>query len=125
MSEPCIEKSWVTAFWENRVLAFVLAISEVDSWLAKQYVIATENYMTLVEMKTQLVSELVHNPHLDIFGEKDDDVGENIDTGRKSKHISMTIDHEFKTCSMHASTFTTDGKWIFSDNNPYQKKTCK
>mmetsp|Transcript_15135 Transcript_15135/g.22223 ORF Transcript_15135/g.22223 Transcript_15135/m.22223 type:complete len:251 (-) Transcript_15135:59-811(-) len=125
MSEPCIEKSWVTAFWENRVFAFVLAISEVKTWLAKQYFVAAENYMALLQMRTQLASELVRNPYLDIIGEKDDDVTENVETGMKSKRICMTIDHEFNTCPMHASKFTTDRKLIFSNTNPYQKKTCK
>eukprot|EP00957_Ditylum_brightwellii_P099414 7572870-Ditylum_brightwellii.AAC.1 len=125
MPEPCSEKSWVTAFWENRVFAFVLAISEVNAWLAKQYFVAGENYITLLQMRTQLVSELVCNPYLDIIGETGDDVTENFDTGRNSKRICMSIDHEFNTCPMHASKFTIDRKWIFSDTNPYQKKTCK
>eukprot|EP00957_Ditylum_brightwellii_P171121 13026304-Ditylum_brightwellii.AAC.1 len=84
MSKPCIEKNWVTAFWENRVFAFVLAISEVNTWLAKQYFVADENYMTILQMRTQLASELVCNPYLDIIGETDNDVIENVDTRRKS-----------------------------------------
>eukprot|EP00957_Ditylum_brightwellii_P077919 5922165-Ditylum_brightwellii.AAC.1 len=82
--EPCIEKSWVTAFWENRVFAFVLAITEVNTWIAKQYFVLGENYMTLLQMRTQLVSEPVCHPYLDITEEKDDDVTENVNTRRKS-----------------------------------------
>lgn len=39
MMDPCIEnKSWSTMVWEDRVCAFVLAISEVNAWLAgKQF----------------------------------------------------------------------------------------
>eukprot|EP00957_Ditylum_brightwellii_P203211 15333676-Ditylum_brightwellii.AAC.2 len=61
-------------------------------------------------MRTQLASEHVHNPYLDMIGENDDDVSQNVDMGRKSKYISMTIDHEFNTCPMYASKFTTDGQ---------------
>ena len=34
---PSIEETWVTCHWENRVFAFILALSEVNAFLAFRY----------------------------------------------------------------------------------------
>ena len=125
MMEPCIEKSWRTIKWEKRVFAFVLAILEVNAWLAMRYLFCDLN-MKLLDFRTNLACQLVYNPWLEKESaglEKDDEVV-NIKK-RKSSRINMDLTHEFCSAPPFGKTFTTDGKWILTDKNAYQKKVCK
>ena len=75
MMEPCIEKSWRTIKWENRVFAFVLTISEVNAWLAMRYF--CDLNMKLLDFRINLACQLVYNPWLEKESaglEKDDEV---------------------------------------------------
>ena len=69
---PSIEGTWKTITWENRVFAFILAISEVNCWLAVRYFVwgeredeADENKQEkkkLLFFRIELAEQLVTNP---------------------------------------------------------------
>jgi len=116
--EPCLEKSWRTIKWECRVFSFILAISEVNAWLAMKYFCGLK--LKLLQFRTNLARELIFNPWLQassVQSEEDDEV--TVVKKRKS------VQHEFCSALPYGKKFTTDGKWILADKNPYQKKICK
>ena len=110
--------------WENRDFAFVLAISEVNAWLAMRYF--CDLNMKLLDFRTNLARQLVYNPWLEKESaglEKDDEVV-NIKK-RKSSRINMNLTHEFCSAPPFGKKITTDRKWILTDKNAYEKKVCK
>ncbi len=131
MADPCIEKSLGTMFWENRVFHFILAISEVNTWLARRtFVLPKTNTahkpQTFLAFRTTLASELIFNPWLPTVNDGEDDVSsETQGQKRKSNRISMQIEHEFCSAPPYASKFTSDGKWILDNKQKYQKKQCQ
>ena len=54
-----LEDTRKTTRWENRVFAFILAVSEVNAYLAIRYF--GELKMTQLEFREKLVFELIHN----------------------------------------------------------------
>jgi len=52
MMEPCIEKIWRTIKWECRVFSFILAITEVNAWLAMKYFCGLK--LKLLQFRTNL-----------------------------------------------------------------------
>ena len=56
----CIEDSWSTNRWENKVFAFILAIlTEVNAYLAMQFF--SETSYKQLEFQKKLSYEMVHN----------------------------------------------------------------
>ena len=55
-----LEETWNTTRWENRVFAFISAISEVNAYLAMRYF--GELNITQLEFQKKLAFELIHNP---------------------------------------------------------------
>ena len=61
---PSIEETWVTCHWMNRVFAFLLAISEVNAFLAFCYFFWSnedKESMTIHAFRKKLALELIHN----------------------------------------------------------------
>ena len=54
-----IESTWATNRWENKVFAFILAITEVNAFMAQQYF--TERSYIQVEFRKKLAHQLVFN----------------------------------------------------------------
>ena len=54
-----LEETWKTKRWENFVFAFILAVSEVNAYLAMRYF--GELKMTQLEFRKNLAFELIHN----------------------------------------------------------------
>ena len=61
-SLPSLEDSWVTQRWEIRVFTFLLAITEVNIYLAMRYFVWTsDEAMTLVAFRRMLSNALINN----------------------------------------------------------------
>ena len=64
-SLPPIEDTWVTDWWECRVFAFILAISEVNEFLILCYFfyceLRQEGMPTILEFRRKLVWQIINN----------------------------------------------------------------
>ena len=54
-----LEETWRTTRWENCVFQFILAVSEVNAYLAMRYF--GELKMTQLEFRKKIAFELIHN----------------------------------------------------------------
>ena len=54
-----LEETWKTTWWSNRVFVFILAVSEVNAYLAMRYF--GELKMTQLEFRKKIAFELIHN----------------------------------------------------------------
>ena len=75
-----IETTWATKRWENRVFAFLLAVTEINCLLAKKYFDKDEEISTLAFRKL-LAKELINNKYIS---------NEDLDTLRRSKRKSKS-----------------------------------
>ena len=129
MMDPCIEKRWSTMMWENRVCAFVLAISEVNAWLAGKHFLPHDRdaqNMTILNFRTQLAHEMMNDPFLHeptIVNDRNERI-EVVGQKRKSGRIAMETDHEFCTALVHPTKYLGNGKWILNDKQSHQRKQC-
>lgn len=108
-----IEQTWRTHRWVNRVFAFLLAISEVNAFLAFRFFIwDSEDKMELLQFRRQLALALINNEW------HGDDTVESPAT-RKRKLI-----HSMTCAPTHASKFL-NGNWICKAKAPYQQHVCR
>ena len=126
--DPCIEKRWSAMIWEYRVCAFVLAISEVNAWLARKHFLPHHHdgrNMTLLNFRTQLAHEMMNNPFLyePIVNERNEGI-EIVGQKRKSSQIAKETNHEFCTAPAHSTKYLGNGKWILNDKQAHQRKHC-
>ena len=110
-----LEETWITRRWENRVFAFLLAITEVNMFLVHRYWIWEPNQQqTFLQFCRQLARALIHNE----FMKSDTAVGP-----RKSKR-GWTHEHNIVRAPPHAKNFVC-GKWRCTAKDKYQKYTCR
>jgi hypothetical protein len=118
-SNISLEETWVTHRWVNRVFAFVLAITEVNVFLAMRYFVWRHNKAPLAFLQfcRELAKALTYNPHME-----DDTM---CIPAKKSKPIVAAVtEHDKQTAPHHAKLY--DGsKWIIGARDPYQRYTCK
>ena len=113
---PAIEVTWKTFRWENRVFAFILAVSEINTFLFLRFFVwkpSTTKEPTLLQFRRSLALQLIDNQWLvDIVD----------DSPRRSKR-QRVVGHSYVKCGKGASKFV-GGKWEFLDKCAYQMKTC-
>lgn len=119
-SDISLEETWVTHRWENRVFAFLLAVTEVNAYVAFRYFNwrrpAGDVPMTLLQFRRKLAKALIHNEHIQDIDE---------DTSpRKSKRAKHWIGHEKRSARQHGKSFSAR-KWILTAKDRYQKYTCR
>ena len=115
-SVPSLEETWITHRWPNRVFSFLLAISEINTYLALKYFVwkkKGENIPTIHQFRRKLALSLIYNPWLDAEEEKG--------IRRKRKKC---CDHVICTAPAHAKKITL-GKWDTSAKEKYQRYTCQ
>jgi hypothetical protein len=115
-----IEETWMTKRWECRVFAFILAITEVNIYLAFRYFVWSSDtkHPTLLQFRKDLAKALIYNEHLP---KQDDD--ESTPT-RRSKRQKAIIGHGKETAPIHAKNFVA-GRWELTAKDKYQRYTCK
>jgi len=63
-SKPLLEETWRTAWWVLRVLAFFLALREVNTFLIFPYFVwSKEERLTLHQFQRQLAVMMIFNPY--------------------------------------------------------------
>lgn len=82
-----LETTWATKRWENRVFAFLLAVTEVNCLLCHKYFDKNDELSTLSYRKL-LAKELIDNKYY---------VNDAVDSVRRSKRKSVNLDHEHLT----------------------------
>lgn len=111
-----IEDTWKTTRWEIRVFTFLLAISEVNVYLAFKYFMwKGTTKMTMLQFRRQLAFSLIYNDYL----KSDDDVSPGVTTRRKRKHH-----HSLVTCPPHAAKYER-GKWTRTSKKKHQQFKCR
>jgi hypothetical protein len=107
-----LEKSWKTSRWENRVFAFVLAICEVNAYLARIY-FGKETEVQL-EFKKKLCFELI--THLDdVRNEEAGNTPKRVRTRRSANHRLIRAPPYSKFLA---------GKWEATMKRKYQAFQC-
>jgi len=100
-----LESTWTTNRWENKVFSFILAITEVNAYLAQQYF--TEREYKQVEFRKKLAHQLVFNTY--------DDAEDFRRSSRRIDRLSRArARHELITAPPH-SCFVR-GNWEKSTN---------
>ena len=116
-STPSFEDTWKTNRWENRVFAFLLAITEVNIYLYLRWKIwrnvDEENVPTLHQFRKRLAFALIDNQY--IIVEKAEAA-----VTRSTK----PSDHKLRRCPNFAKTYM-DGRWILSAKSMYQQYRCR
>jgi hypothetical protein len=108
-----IEETWRTHRWANRVFAFLLAISEVNAFLAfRSFIWDKSGKKELLHFRRQLALALINN---EWHGDKRE-----ASPATRKRQIAHTM-----TCApRHASKFL-NGKWICKAKAPYQQHVCR
>jgi hypothetical protein len=107
---PSLEDTWVTQRWELRVFAFILAISEVNAYLAIRYVTGKKEMPTLLNFRRKLAWQLICNPDL---------VEEHVE------HYQMNLEGRHTLCRApaHAQLYR-NRQWHTSALQRYQQHNC-
>ena len=115
-SSPSFEDTWVTHRWQNKVFAFLLAVTEINLYLWLRYTTWSKSALptpTLHQFRKQFAFALIDNQYI-IRDEKEERTLPN----RKRAH------HNFRTCPCHARKFE-NGKWDLSATARYQQHKCR
>ena len=116
-SLPSIEDTWVTQRWENRVFAFLLAISEVNLYLTLKHFCYTNNYSAnfpkYIPFRRKFAWMLIDNEYLPEHERVD------VDTT-----ILPETEHKVETAPDHASEYR-NRRWLCESTKKYQQYTCK
>ena len=117
---PSIEGTWITKRWPIRVFSFILAISEVNAYLAFRKFIwhkkDDKDIPTLREFRRNLAISLIENEFLNTPEEEI----------RKSKRGRLSTEdrHVALSAPPHAQVFV-NGKWKKNAKFKYQQYTCR
>ena len=112
---PSIEEIWTTHRWATRVFTFLLAISEVNTYLAFRFFIwQGKERLDWMDFRSKFAWALIDNPYL---------VPESSDNKSRTRKRKATA-HSLVSAPPHASKY--DGsKWIKSAKFRYQQYTCQ
>jgi hypothetical protein len=108
-----LEGTWKTYRWPVRVFAFILAITEVNTYLA--WVYFTGAKIEFMAFRKQLAHSLIYNKFVQ-SGRVDNEPRR----GRKRR----SVDHTLTKAPLYARRWTGDG-WDLSAKNKYQQYICK
>jgi len=112
---PSLEESWTTKRWECRVFAFILAVSEVNAFLALRYFVFgggnIEGCPTLSVFRRRLAWQLINNHWL----------CQEVQAADPESPISPI--HKLVAAPQHARKWS-GGTWICDANQRYQQYFC-
>ena len=110
---PSIEDTWGTHRWPNRVFAFILAISEINSWLAFRHFVWKETKYELVDFRKRLAFALIRNEYLQ----------EEIEKESREKR-KFQGEHKIVTAPCYCGKFER-GEWVKNCKQAYQNYPCR
>lgn len=114
---PSLEDTWVTQRWEIRVFAFLLAVTEVNTYLAMRHFVWPKEVVieepTLVNFRRTFAWQLIDNQWL--IHEVQE--GNNDEEGIEERHQAVTA-------PPHAKEFR-NRRWVCTAVARYQQYVCK
>ncbi len=121
---PSIEDTWKTSHWPNRQFAFVLAISEVNTFKGFHYFIwKGMSRMDSYLFRKELALEMIHNEYLPIdYDSEEDESRKRVRRSQRGRLIQKS-DHQFQ-CAPRFGKNITRGNWEFDRSKPYHHHTC-
>lgn len=123
-SVPSIEGTMIAHRWDFRVFCFLLAISEVNTYLVmKHFVWKDTEFKTLHQFRGKLALSLIHNEFIVKYKNGSNSAYK---CGPKRQRIDPTtqVDHRLLSVHPHAKKFLTK-KWDLSSKSAYQQFTCR
>ena len=122
-----LEDTWKTHRWENRVFAFILAMSEVNAFLAMRYFVwrKEEQSTTILSFRRMLARALIFNDFL--LQEEEESNKENaapLSARKRSRRHQHQQVHELVAAPLKASSFAGD-RWLLTCKNKCQQHKCK
>ncbi len=106
---PSVEHTITTACWEMHAFSFVLAVTEVNAFLAYRLFCRPYPVPTLQQVCLKLVWELIKNKWL---------VREDLD----KSHVVSTV-HQLQRAPLHAMKYA-NGRWQCNAKQPHQNYPC-
>ena len=112
---PSIEQTWTTHRWATRVFAFLLALTEVNCYLAFRYFVwKNEEKMGLQEFRGILGWALIENT-----------LGDEVtDPRRRTRSKRKRICHKLSSAPKFAKRFC-DQNWVLGNKQAYQQYLCR
>ena len=124
---PSIEETWLTHHWANRVFAFFLALSEVNTYLSVRYFVwSGGKRMTIHEFRRELALLMMNN-NLDGNNENGDDDDGGVAQFRSRTRLSNSQgSHILCSAPPHAHWYKGPPKykWICDTSSKYQQHRC-
>jgi len=112
-----LESTWVTYRWPVRVFSFILAITEVNAYLAWQYFTGAK--IEFLTFRKRLAHALIYNRLVE-SGDGGDRVHDDGRQGRKRRQV----DHTLARAPPFARRWTGD-EWDLSAKSRYQQYVCR
>jgi hypothetical protein len=106
---PSIEHTITTTRWEMRVFSFVLAVTEVNAFLAYRFFCRPDSVPTLQQFRHKLAWELIKNKWL---------AREDLD----ESHVVSTV-HQLMVAPNNAKKYA-NGRWPCNAKQPHQNYPC-
>ena len=114
-SLPSIEGTWVTHCWPVRVFSFLLAISEINTYLALKYFVwSIDEQRQLHDFRRRLAFNLIDNDYIN---------GETI-VGVKTRNKKRDNIHTLQVAPKFATRWM-NGAWKCEAKSRYQQYICK
>jgi hypothetical protein len=124
---PSLEATWVTTTWENRVFAFILAISEINAWLAyKFFVLIPQGFalLTIHQFRRKLALALIYNDYIVMDSSAGSPRTSQRISGNKRK-ASVLSPHILRKAPQHAKFFDHAREiWDVSAKDGSQRYNC-
>ena len=112
---PALEETWITYRWPTRVFTFLLAISEVNAYLAFRYFVWNgEKKLNFHTFRKQLAFGLMYN----------DWVGPEQPYERSMRSTARRTLHEIHTAPLFARSYN-GRKWLCTAKGKYQQYVCR
>ena len=106
---PSIEHTITTTRWEMRVFSFVLAVTEVNAFLAYRFFCRPDPVPTLQKFRHKLAWQLIKNKWLATEAEEE-------------SHVVTTV-HQLMVAPLHATKFA-NRRWVCNAKQPHQNYPC-
>lgn len=112
---PSLEQTWRTHRWANRVFSFLLAVTEVNCYLAFRFFVwSDEGKIDFMTFRSRLAWSLIMNDFRDTSDP----------STTRSKRKVVTETHELKSAPPHAKRWLGT-KWDLTCSQDYQQHRCK
>jgi hypothetical protein len=115
MHPIALEETWQTTCWENRIFAFLLALSAANSQYAYEY-FGNHEHESVIQFRQKMARDLIYNSWV-----SEDEL---MDDNRKRSARNMSPGGGCKLIALRAHT-KFDGSLVVASESKYPRKLCK